>query len=199
MSGDHQDWVAQLERDDDGRTRLVSPTVGVWRGGPAVGRLIEPGTRIGEIQTLGRWRPIVAPAGAWGRVESLDPGQERLSGGLGYGATLLRLNPDGVEAADSSADAEAAATLSDLVFRAPTSGRFYARPSPEEEPFVKVGDTLSEGATICLLEVMKTFNRVTYGGEGLPAQVKVVAVHPADGDDVDGGQVLLGLEALTES
>ena len=63
-----------------------------------MGRLIEPGTRIGEIQTLGRWRPIVAPAGAWGRVESLDPGQERLSGGLGYGATLLRLNPDGVEA-----------------------------------------------------------------------------------------------------
>ena len=199
MSREGQGWVALLERDEEGRTRLSSPTVGIWRGAPAVGRLIEPGAYLGEIQTLGRWRPLTAPAGAWGRVEALQTDQLGALAGLGYGTTLLCLNPDGVEAHDAAVEAETSATLSDLVFRAPTSGRFYARPSPDEEPYVNVGDVVSEGSTICLLEVMKTFNRVTYGGEGLPAQAEVVAVHPADGDDVDAGQVVLGLKARDDS
>jgi acetyl-CoA carboxylase biotin carboxyl carrier protein len=89
---------------------------------------------------------------------------------------------------------EAAATeIGELVFRSPTSGRFYARPSPDEAPYVQVGEIISAGHTICLLEVMKTFNRVTYGGEGLPQRAEVLAVLPADGDDIDSGQTILGL------
>jgi hypothetical protein len=41
---------------------------------------------------------------------------------------------------------------------------------------------------------MKTFNRVTYGGPGLPAKAKIIAIRPADGDDIDEDAPLLELE-----
>jgi acetyl-CoA carboxylase biotin carboxyl carrier protein len=44
-----------------------------------------------------------------------------------------------------------------------------------------------------LLEVMKTFHRVTYGGPGLPDTARVVRVLIADGDDVNAGDPLLAL------
>jgi acetyl-CoA carboxylase biotin carboxyl carrier protein len=76
------------------------------------------------------------------------------------------------------------------VFRAPTSGRFYGRPAPDKPAFVGAGTQLAAGTTICLLEVMKTFHRVTYSGD--PARVRAVLV--ADGDDVNAGDALLALE-----
>jgi acetyl-CoA carboxylase biotin carboxyl carrier protein len=81
-----------------------------------------------------------------------------------------------------------------MVFRAPTSGRFYGRSAPDKPPFVAPGAQLAHGATICLLEVMKTFHRVTYGGPGLPDTARVRGVLVADGDDVNAGDPLLALE-----
>ena len=82
-----------------------------------------------------------------------------------------------------------------LVFRAPTSGRFYGRSSPDKPPFVTAGDELAAGATVCLLEVMKTFHRVHYGGADLPERAKVREVLVKDGDDVSAGDALLALES----
>jgi acetyl-CoA carboxylase biotin carboxyl carrier protein len=45
-----------------------------------------------------------------------------------------------------------------------------------------------------LLEVMKTFNRIAYGGPGLPARATIRRVVPADGDDVEAGSPLLVVE-----
>jgi len=77
------------------------------------------------------------------------------------------------------------------VFRAPTSGRFYGRPGPGKPAFVTAGSELVPNATICLLEVMKTFHRVTYSGDR--ARVREVLVE--DGADVNAGDPLLALEA----
>jgi biotin carboxyl carrier protein len=64
---------------------------------------------------------------------------------------------------------------------------------------VAPGDLLRDGQTVCLLEVMKTFNRVVYeaGAHGLPAAARVVEVLVADEADVDAGTALLRLEAAT--
>ena len=80
------------------------------------------------------------------------------------------------------------------MFRAPTSGRFYSRSAPGKPAFVSVGDELGPNATVCLLEVMKTFHRVTYGGPGLPERAKVREIFVADGADVTAGDPLLALE-----
>jgi len=42
----------------------------------------------------------------------------------------------------------------------PMPGMFYCAPSPEDNPFVQVGDIISVGDTICLIEAMKIFNEV---------------------------------------
>ncbi len=48
--------------------------------------------------------------------------------------------------------------------------------------------------TVAIIEVMKTFNRVSFGGPGLPERVRVRAIVPRDGDDVEAGDVLLELD-----
>jgi acetyl-CoA carboxylase biotin carboxyl carrier protein len=50
---------------------------------------------------------------------------------------------------------------------------------------------VAAGQTVCLLEVMKTFHRVTYGGAGLPDRAKVIAIAIADDADVNPGDVIL--------
>src|SRR6185503_629009 len=89
----------------------------------------------------------------------------------------------GAPGPDTTTPATAAPTAGGLVFRAPTSGRFYGRSSPDKPAFVEPGTQLAHGATICLLEVMKTFHRVTYGGAGLPDTARVSRVLVRDGDD----------------
>ncbi len=107
-----------------------------------------------------------------------------------HGALLLVLDPEGVAGGAAAVASAAAATEGGPVFKTPLGGRFYARPSPDEPVFVKAGDELRGGETVALIEVMKTFNRVRYDGE--PA--RVARVVPADGADVDAGDVLLVLE-----
>jgi acetyl-CoA carboxylase biotin carboxyl carrier protein len=92
-------------------------------------------------------------------------------------------------------DGAKATTTASLAIRAPSSGRFWARPSPDKPSFVSVGDVVTAGQTVCLLEVMKTFHRVTYAGDGLPERARVLAIRPADGDDLAAGDVLVELEA----
>ena len=81
-------------------------------------------------------------------------------------------------------------------WRSPLSGRFYARPSPDRPDFVKPGDEITTGQSVALLEVMKTFNRLAYGGPGLPDRARVRAVLVRDEADVEAGTPILELEPV---
>jgi acetyl-CoA carboxylase biotin carboxyl carrier protein len=59
-----------------------------------------------------------------------------------------------------------------------------------------VGDEIATGQTVALLEVMKTFNRLAYGGDGLPERARVKAVLVRDEADVEAGAPILELEPL---
>ncbi|HUH01318.1 MAG TPA: biotin/lipoyl-containing protein [Kofleriaceae bacterium] len=187
--------TARVELEGD-RVIVRCPAVGLWRGGPAVGAVIAPGASLGELEVLGVLHRVVAPSEAHGRVlERAHPGQARVA--LGFGDSLLVLDPSaGVDRGVVAAAAASAADTTGLVFVAPTSGRFYDRPAPGKAPFVEVGAEIASGHTICLLEVMKTFNRVTYGGDGLPPRARVTAIRPANEDDLEAGAVILELEVL---
>ena len=133
---------------------------------------------------LGRIARVIAPDAAAGAIVAI------VDGPVEYGATLATLDPTATTtAARATAPTGAAASVGN-VFRAPTSGRFYGRPGPGKEAFVVARSELRAGSTICLLEVMKTFHRVTSGGE--PVRVREVLV--ADGADVSAGEPLLVLE-----
>jgi acetyl-CoA carboxylase biotin carboxyl carrier protein len=181
---------------------LRAPGVGVWR--PAIGMrgLIRPGELLGHLEVLGAAHRVIAPEGARGLVSGVAPGAERSSGvPVGYGTLLFRIDPAselGTSGAFPAVDDPIVPSESGLAFTAPTSGRFYSRPGPGKPPFVQAGDVVRDGQTVCLLEVMKTFNRVVYdaASAGLPAEARVVEIAVADEADVDAGAVLLRLEAL---
>lgn len=184
--------------DGDGSTvEIRSPYVGLWRNAPDQGALVFPGSDLGEIEVLGVMHRLVAPPGARGLVVDRDVNRARMA--VGYGDRLLVLDTDAAGAAtalEEKADGEARAAGSATVFCAPTSGRFYAAPAPGKPPFVEVGDEITVGRTICLLEVMKTFNRVVYGGESVPERARIVAIVPDNDDDLNAGDVILELEPI---
>ena len=78
--------------------------------------------------------------------------------------------------------------------------RAVPRPAPQHARravFIEPGDTVRQGQTIGLLEVMKTFNRLVYQGDTVPKVAVVSAIVPADGDDVVRGDVILALKPAT--
>jgi len=176
---------------------LRAPGPGLFVPWVAQGDLVTPGSDLGELVVLGRASILVVPRSetAAGIALRLPPAVHP----VGYGDVLVELDPSLQRAAGAStAAASAAATSTDaalgLVFHAPTSGRFYGRPAADRPPFVTEGTQLTAGTTVCLLEVMKTFHRVTYGGPGLPDTARVRRVLVADGADVNAGDPLLALE-----
>jgi acetyl-CoA carboxylase biotin carboxyl carrier protein len=174
-----------------------APAPGWFQLGMVADHLVVPGDRIGELHVLGRVYHLVAPA-VRGLVQ-LPPGPPLARRAVGYGDLLFRVSAElaafAPEAAASAVSAVERADLG-LVFRAPTSGRFYGRPAPDKPAFVTAGAELTAGTTICLLEVMKTFHRVTYGGPDVPPRARVKELLVADGDDVNAGDPLLALEPV---
>lgn len=172
---------------------LLSPAPGLFRFAVQLGDIIREGTVLGTLEVLGQPVIVTAPAGASGAVVALAD-RTLARPAVDHGTTLVTLDPTATSAASIAPATSAATHATGLVFRAPTSGRFYGRPGPDKPAFVEAGTELAPGATICLLEVMKTFHRVTYGGGGLPDRARVRDVLVKDGDDVNAGDALLALD-----
>ena len=64
-------------------------------------------------------------------------------------------------------------------------GTFYASSSPETEPFVSLGQQVSEGETMCIIEAMKMFNQIEAEASGT-----VVAILVENGQPVEFDQPL---------
>jgi acetyl-CoA carboxylase biotin carboxyl carrier protein len=68
---------------------------------------------------------------------------------------------------------------SGFVQRSPIVGTFYSSPSPDAKPFVNVGDSVSKGQTLCIIEAMKIMNEIEAEVSGtiekiLPANAQAV-------------------------
>lgn len=66
----------------------------------------------------------------------------------------------------------------------PMVGTFYRKPTPEAEAFVSVGDTVSEGQTICIIEAMKVMNEIKADVSGTITEICVEDASPVQYDDV---------------
>jgi acetyl-CoA carboxylase biotin carboxyl carrier protein len=63
---------------------------------------------------------------------------------------------------------------------APLVGTVYHASSPEDAPFVKVGDRVDENTVVCIIEAMKVMNEVKAGMSGTVAEVLVKNAHPVE-------------------
>jgi acetyl-CoA carboxylase biotin carboxyl carrier protein len=62
----------------------------------------------------------------------------------------------------------------------PMVGTFYPAPSPEDAPFVKVGDRVDENTVVCIIEAMKVMNEVKAGISGTIAEVCLESGYPVE-------------------
>ena len=70
---------------------------------------------------------------------------------------------------------------------APMVGTFYTAPTPDQPPFVQVGDRVKKGDPLCLLEAMKMMSEVT-----APCDCEITAVLKENGTLVSFGDGLFG-------
>lgn len=87
--------------------------------------------------------------------------------------------------ADASASEEREETEIAQIVKSPLVGTFYAAPSEDAEPFVKVGDKVEKGQILAIVEAMKLMNEIEsdFGG-------KVVKILAENGEAVEYGQPL---------
>lgn len=99
--------------------------------------------------------------------------------------------PEGVssKAEPSPSPKEAAAPENLYTITAPMVGSFYRSPSPDSPPFIEVGQTISAGQTLCIIEAMKLMNELESDVSG-----KVVRILVENGQPVEFGQPLIQIE-----
>ncbi len=76
------------------------------------------------------------------------------------------------------------------IITSPIVGTFYRAPSPSAEPFIKAGDMVEEGKTLCIVEAMKLMNEIPSDVSG-----EVVNIYVENGHPVEFGQKLFGIRA----
>ena len=72
------------------------------------------------------------------------------------------------------------------VITSPIVGTFYRKPSPDKDPFIRVGETVEKGDVLCIIEAMKMMNEIKSDFSG-----KVVSIDLEDGEPVEFGQSII--------
>jgi len=70
--------------------------------------------------------------------------------------------------------------------KAPLVGTFYLAPSPDSDPFVKIGKKVQKGDVLFIIKAMKVMNEITS-----PTNGKIVKINSQDGNMVEFGEVVL--------
>lgn len=76
-----------------------------------------------------------------------------------------------------------------ITVKSPMIGTFYRSSGPDKEPFVQVGDTVSQGTVLCIVEAMKLFNEIESEVSG-----KIVKILVDDSTPVEYDQPLFLIE-----
>ena len=96
----------------------------------------------------------------------------------------------GSEQAETGGDTAGATEATDLVdVTSPMVGTFYRAPSPGADSFTDVGERISKGDTLCIIEAMKLMNELEAELDGVVREVCV-----ENGEPVEYGQVLFRVE-----
>ena len=106
-------------------------------------------------------------------------------------ATLVAAEPSSAEAeaAPAAPESKPAAPEPRKTITSPMVGTFYRAPSPDAKPFVQVGDSVSKGATVCIIEAMKLLNEIEAEQDCVIKEVLV-----ENGQPVEYGQPLFVIE-----
>jgi acetyl-CoA carboxylase biotin carboxyl carrier protein len=91
--------------------------------------------------------------------------------------------------APAVAAAEAGPEAGAHIVKSPIVGTFYEAPSPDADPFVKLGDRVSTGQVLCIVEAMKLMNEIESDFSG-----EIVKMYVKTGQPVEYGQPLFAIK-----
>ena len=77
------------------------------------------------------------------------------------------------------------------IIPSPIVGTFYRSPSPNADPFVKIGSNVEHDTVVCIIEAMKLMNEIQAEATG-----EVVKIYVENGQPVEYGQPLFGIKPL---
>jgi acetyl-CoA carboxylase biotin carboxyl carrier protein len=109
--------------------------------------------------------------------------------------TMPALLPPAAPAAPAGAPSAAAeaprieAKPKYLELKSPMVGTYYGAPEPGSKPYLAVGDRISKGQIVCIIEAMKIMNEIESEFDGVVKEVLAQNAHP-----VEYGQVLLRVD-----
>ena len=93
------------------------------------------------------------------------------------------------QSAESVEEKPAVEEITGTKIESPMVGTFYAAPSPTSSPYVKEGDKVSEGDTLCIVEAMKLMNEIKASVSGT-----IKKIYAKDGMTIKKGDVLMIIE-----
>jgi acetyl-CoA carboxylase biotin carboxyl carrier protein len=85
-------------------------------------------------------------------------------------------------AADTAAAATKASDSKFITIKSPMIGTFYRTANPEAPAFANVGDTISKGQTVCIIEAMKLYNEIESEFSGKIVKILVENATPVEYD-----------------
>jgi acetyl-CoA carboxylase biotin carboxyl carrier protein len=197
--------LADVVAATKGGVLLLSPAVGILRGVPAPGRTLSGGEAFARLTILGRHHPLLVPEELSGIVADLAVngfGADAIA--VEFRQPLLTLAPIAAAGAAAPSRTGPYATQprkalhpgpGDLpagshAVLSPADGVFYRRARPTDPPYVETGARVRPGQTLALIEAMKCFSAITYGGGALPEEAEVLEIRAEDAAEVRHGQVL---------
>lgn len=197
--------IANVRRADGapGTLLVTSPVVGRVDGVPALGVFLNPFDVVLTVEILNERYTLRLPRDAQGRVtEVFVP---RALTPVAYNAPLLRLDPQALatgaaralEPRGAPGTAQDAITAGVVVVTSPTEGIFYRGSSPDAPPYVDLATPVTRGSVLGLVEVMKCFNPITYGGPGDAGHGEIAKILVEDAAEVQFGQPLFWVRPLS--
>ena len=139
---------------------------------------IEEGDKKITIKAGDKAPQVVAPQVV--TMPAMAPQAMPVSMAPAVAAPQVEIAAPATEAAEVKVDANVKTITSPLV------GTFYAAPSPDDAPFVSVGDTVKKGQVIGIVEAMKLMNEIESEHDGVITEIMV-----NNGDMVEYGQILI--------
>ncbi len=101
------------------------------------------------------------------------------------GMPIIEPHETGVERPDNKDDDDFEYILSPMV------GTYYNSPAPGSPAYVKVGDTINQGDTLCIIEAMKLMNEIE-----CPYEAEIVSIVVSNEQKVEYGQPLFKIKKL---
>jgi acetyl-CoA carboxylase biotin carboxyl carrier protein len=130
---------------------------------------------------LSQLASAIAARGGGENIPSL--GAPVLPAGTPAVAPAAQATPAAAPAAEAGPEAGA------HIVKSPIVGTFYDAPSPDADPFVKVGDQVSNGQVLCIVEAMKLMNEIEADAAG-----EIVKMYVKTGQPVEYGQPLFAIK-----